>query len=224
MSKKLKAAGVVERKTLATTPVPKRGKAAKPVEPPRVYTAAQKKEARERLEICHDELGAIQGSLRNKAGQMKKLVAECASVEGVSQASIRWALSNRKRDPQEIDNETRERTRAARFFNIKIGTQLGLFDTGEGKGRSVGDQVERDENASRGGTGKAASKASIEAAKKQGASDGKLGKGFNCKHPDGSPEYLGYAGAYRSEQEALAAKLGKGGTNTSGAAASAAAH
>ena len=220
MAKKLTAAGPKERaQPIALTPAPKRGKAAKPVEPPRTYTEAQKREARERLEVMHEEMLSAQGAMRNKAGQLKKLVAECASIEGISQSAIRWGLANRKRDAAEIDNETRERTRAARFLNIKIGTQLGLFDTGEAKGRSVGDQVERDRHAAKGGTGKPASKASIEAAKKQGALDGKLGKGFNCKHADGSPEFLAYSASYSTEQAALAAKLGKGGVNTGAAAA-----
>lgn len=225
MAKKLTAAGPKEKaEPIKLTAAPKRGPKAKAIEPPRTYTAAQKDEARERCEIAADELGAIQGQLRNKAGQLKKHIAECAKVAGVSTAAIRRALAMRKRDVAEIDNETKETTRAAHFFKVKIGTQLGLFDDGAGKKRSVGDQVERDNNAKAGGEGKPSSATSIAAAKKAGGLAGKLGKGFSHNFPPGSPEALAWEASYRTEQEALAAKLGKGGANVVAASEGAAAH
>jgi hypothetical protein len=220
MAKKLKATGPVEKaEPIALTPAPKRGRAAKPVEPPRTYTAAQKQEARERLELAHDELLSLQGSLRNKAGQVAKLVAECAKIEAVSKKTLRWGLENRKRDAAEIDMETKERNRVAQFFGLKLGTQLGLFEGPEGT-TSLATQIEIDANVAKGGKGLAGSQASIDSAKHQGKIDGGRGEYKNA-FDEGSPEFLAYDAEYRAAQAKLAEgpDAGEGGESEGGEAA-----
>jgi hypothetical protein len=204
MAKKLKATGPVEKvQPIALTPAPKRGRAAKPVEPPRTYTAAQKQEARERLELAHDELLSLQGQMRNKAGQVAKLVAECAKIQTVSKKTLRWGLENRKRDAAEIDMETKERNRVAQFFGLKLGTQLGLFEGPEGT-TSLATQIEIDANAAKGGKDLAGSQTSIDSAKHQGKIDGERGDYKNA-FDEGSPEFLAYDAEYKAAQIKLAA-------------------
>ena len=204
MAKKLKATGPVEKaQPIALTPAPKRGRAAKPVEPPRTYTAAQKQEARERLELAHDEYLSLQGQLRNKGGQVSKLIAECAKIETISKKSLRWGLENRKKDAAEIDAETKERNRSAQFFGLKLGTQLGLFEGPEGT-TSLATQIEIEANAAKGGKGLAGSQVSIDSAKHQGKIDGERGAYQNA-FDEGSPEFLAYDAEYKAAQIKLAA-------------------
>lgn len=201
MATKLKATGPV------SNPAPKetkaRKKADKVVEPARVYTADEKAEAIERATIQFDEMESIKGSLRNKSGHLSKTVADIAKMTGVSKAQVMWGLRAKKRDAAEIDAETKERNLIARLMGIKIGTQLGLFEAEDGK-RSVGDQVERDAHAAKGGKGKQGTKASIDVAKYQGAQDGKSGVGYKNAYPDGSPEMLAYKGSYEAAQRTIA--------------------
>ncbi len=48
-----------------------------------------------------------------------------------------WYLGARRRDPDDIDNETRRRNRNAKFMNLPIGTQLGLLDDGDSVAASI---------------------------------------------------------------------------------------
>lgn len=51
-----------------------------------------------------------------------------AKADGCSTGAITWYLKAKKRDPQEIDIETRERNRIAKLMALPIGTQLGFLD------------------------------------------------------------------------------------------------
>jgi len=204
MAQKLKASGPVANPVGSTETKPKKKKADKVVEPARVYTADEKRETIERGRIQYDEILSLQGSMRNKSGQFSKTIADIAKMTGVSKAQVKWGFVAAKRDAAEIDAETKERNVIARLMGIKIGTQLGLFESEDGA-RSVGDQLERDAHAAKGGKGKAGTKASIDVAKFQGTKDGKDGTGYKNAYPEGSPEHLAYDGTYKDAQRKLAA-------------------
>lgn len=67
-------------------------------------------------------------------------VLKDAKKAGIEPSDIIWRITERGRDPAEIDAETRRRNRLARVTKLPIGTQLGIFDDGE----TVATKAERD--------------------------------------------------------------------------------
>lgn len=70
---------------------------------------------------------AIKGRLETLQGEYRAAL-KLAKTDGVSSRAISWYLAARKRDPENIDMETRERNRIARLMALPIGTQLGFLD------------------------------------------------------------------------------------------------
>lgn len=204
MAKKLTAKGPAESAAPGET---KKGRKAKVPEPARTYTEAQKREALEMLEAQHNDMEAAKATLTRANGRYRKQLKETAKILGKETSDLLWLLAARKREPEDIDRETRRRNELARFAGLKIGTQLGMFDAGEGETRSIGDQVERDQHAAKGGNGKPGSTEAIDLAKTQGDADGRSGKGYQNFYDDGSPEFLAYKATYEAAQAELAAKL-----------------
>jgi ribosome modulation factor len=162
----------------------------------RKYTEAEQAEARQRLCDAHDQQLSTHGLLRSQAKTVTKAIAEVATMTGTSKKSVRWGLENRKRPPSEIDAETRERTRVAKYFGMPIGTQLGIdFD-----GRSVADKVETD-----GASDEFVS--SIERASQEGHAAGAAGRDQEHTYEGGSPEELAYAAGWRAGQEEITDKF-----------------
>lgn len=204
MATKLTAAGP---KTDAD-PAPKRGRKAKPAEPARVYTDEQRREALQMLEAKHAELETAKAAMSRVNGAYRKQLKEAAKILGQETADLIWLLAAKKRDAGDIDRETRRRNELARFAGLKLGTQLGLFEVEGGEKRSIGDQVERDAHAAKGGKSKPGDGESIALAKQQGTADGGAGKTYQNFYDDGTPEALAYQGAYADAQKALAMGLG----------------
>ncbi|MCA3246945.1 MAG: hypothetical protein ING19_20735 [Azospirillum sp.] len=196
MARKLTAAGPKDQAAAPATG--KKGRKAKAVEAPQIYTEQQKREALEFLEAKHADLEAAKATLTRANGSYRKQLKEAAKVLGKETADLVWLMSAKKREPEDIDRETRRRNELARFAGLKLGTQLGLFEADGGEKRSIGDQVERDVHAARGGAGKAGDAESIARAKQQGTADGGSGKGYQNFYEDGSPEFLAYKGSFEA--------------------------
>lgn len=70
-------------------------------------------------------------------------VLKSAKKQGVDQTAITWWLQNKKREPDEIDRETRNRNRVAKLMGMPIGTQLGLFEDAPPAGTTVATAVDQ---------------------------------------------------------------------------------
>ncbi|MBN9497840.1 MAG: hypothetical protein J0H39_13875 [Alphaproteobacteria bacterium] len=205
MAKKLTAKGPTEGAAPAETT--KKGRKAKAPEPARSYTEEQKREALEMLEAQHNDMEAAKATMTRANGRYRKQLKETAKILGKETADLVWLLAARKREPEDIDRETRRRNELARFAGLKIGTQLGMFEAAPGETRSIGDQVERDAHMAKGGNGAPGSTEAIERAKSQGDADGRNGKGYQNFYDDGSPEFLAYKASYEAAQIELAGAL-----------------
>lgn len=207
MARKLTAAGPKDETVAAPA---KKGRKAKAVEAPQTYTEQQKREALEFLEGKHADLEAAKATLTRANGAYRKQLKETAKVLGKETSDLLWLLTAKKRGAEDIDRETRRRNELARFAGLKLGTQLGLFEAEGGEKRSIGDQVERDAHAAKGGAGKAGDAESIARAKQQGTADGGSGKGYQNFYDDGSPEFLAYKASFEAAASAIAEDMKPG--------------
>lgn len=122
------------------------------------------------LEKEMDALKVQVKSISAKIGVNKKDFKKA----GGEKSDYDWYLLARRREPEDIDNETRRRNRIAKFMNLPIGTQLGLLDDGD----SVASAIE-----------KSADKPKFEDdSGYQAAFDGKMAE--DNPHEDGSPAFL----------------------------------
>ncbi len=78
-------------------------------------------------------------AMDSKRGEYRAILKEAAAA-GCDKDAIVWLVKSRKREPSDIDYETRQRNRIARIMGLPIGTQLGLFDDGE----TVAAKVDKD--------------------------------------------------------------------------------
>jgi ribosome modulation factor len=78
---------------------------------------------------AHSEFEEKRGEAK-KAQASYRAVLKDAKKAGVDQDSIVWLINARKREPEDIDRETRNRNRIAKLMALPIGTQLGLLDDG----------------------------------------------------------------------------------------------
>lgn len=86
-----------------------------------------------------DAMKSASSAFANHKKRLKEL--------GLYPDDVSWYLSARKREPDDIDAETRRRNRIARLMKLPLGGQLGLFDDAGGKGvkgKSVATVVEND--------------------------------------------------------------------------------
>lgn len=87
------------------------------------------------MQTARDELSQKTGAYRAKLKDAKKA--------GVDPDTITWYIAARRREPADIDRETRDRNRMARIMGLPIGTQLGLDFTGKGEVVTVATQVDQ---------------------------------------------------------------------------------
>lgn len=182
-------------------PAPRRG--GRPRKPKvrdtmRSFTDQEKLEAKNRAITAHSEYLSKQGEMRNQAKAVTAAIKEVASMTGMSKKSVRWALENRRREPSEIDAETRERTRMAQFFGMPIGSQLGL----DLDGKSIADKLETAEQPADG-------MSSTERAHAQGYAVGKAAGDPQHDYEEGSPEELAYTAGWRQGQDENAGRIGQ---------------
>lgn len=76
---------------------------------------------------AHGELETAREEMRSKQSAYRAVLKD-AKKAGVETDSITWWIHARKREPGDIDRETRARNRVAKLMNLPIGTQLGLFE------------------------------------------------------------------------------------------------
>ncbi len=164
------------KKTAAKGRAPAKGKGPTVATQAQVASPQQIQEAVDRVIEKHDELVAADKTRFTRNQTLGKEITACAKVTGFEKDDIKWALTQRLRKPEEIDAETRRRTRIAGYFNMKIGGQLGLLEDGT----SV---AARAEKAERGDT----SPQALTAAEAQGHQAAMDGANFNsCEFPAGS--------------------------------------
>jgi len=109
-----------------------------------------------------------------KAQALYRATLKDAKKAGVDQDSIIWLIASRKREPGDIDRETRNRNRIAKLMQLPIGTQLGLLDDGTTVATAVDDakQAEQADNSYF-----------------DGYEAGKLGKPHSsCEHAEGTQQ------------------------------------
>lgn len=129
------------------------------------------------LEKEMDALKVQVKSISAKIGVNKKDFKKA----GGEKSDYDWYLEARRREPEDIDNETRRRNRIAKFMNLPIGTQLGLLDDGD----SVASAIE-----------KSADKPKFEDdSGYRAAFDGK--SDFDNPFEDGSPAFLKWSADFQ---------------------------
>lgn len=139
MARKLKA-GAMPPVPTETDPAPAPAAAAPAEEPKRrgrprkapPPTNVTDETIREHCEKCATAFGEMQTArdeVSIRTGAYRSRLKE-AGKAGVPKEAITWWLAARRREPGDIDRETRDRNRIARIMALPIGTQLGLFDDG----------------------------------------------------------------------------------------------
>jgi hypothetical protein len=88
---------------------------------------------RKHVVACGEKKTALESAQGEYRASLK-----AAKSDGVSQSAIAWYLRARKLNVEDIDRETRERTRIAKIMLLPIGTQLGFFDDGQGVADGIG--------------------------------------------------------------------------------------
>lgn len=143
---------------------------------PAVASAQQIQEAIDNVIAKHEaDKKAATHRTGTKLG-LSKEIAACAKVTGFEKDDIKWGLEQRERPVEEIDAETRRRTRIAGYFKMKIGGQLGLLEDGT----SVADMSERDKL-------KDSDPQILAACEAQGQQAGIDGANYaSCAYPEGS--------------------------------------
>lgn len=143
---------------------------------------------------------------------------KAAKRDGIHSDALVQVLALRKEEPDDVTLRFRSINSYARWANLPIGAQLGLFDDGE----TVGKKVDDDKLGAAGVNGNGAdgkpgddfdkptmsTEARIARAKTQGFDDGSEGKTANNAWPEGSPEALAYTAEYMRAQEVIASKMG----------------
>lgn len=181
-------------------PAPRRGRPRKPKvkDSLRSFTDQEKVEAKNRAITAYADYLSKQGEMRNAAKGVTAAIKEVASMTGATKKSVRWALENRRREPSEIDAETRERTRIAQFFGMPIGSQLGL----DLDGKSVAEKLETGEQP-------IDAMSSTERAHAMGYAVGKAAGDPQHDFDEGSPEELAYTAGWRQGQDENAGRIGQ---------------
>lgn len=121
-------------------PQKKRGRKPKEQPPKQDFTPEQQDEARERAWGALKAWRSKQASARTEKQKLDKEIETLRSITGFTKKSLLAALFAKEQDPEALEAEIRENNRAFRFMQVKIGTQLGLFDDGE----TVADKVDAD--------------------------------------------------------------------------------
>ena len=88
---------------------------------------------------AHGEFETARDEMKQKQGAYRAVLKD-ARKAGVETDSITWWIAARKREPGDIDRETRSRNRVAKLMNLPIGTQLGLFDDGKTVATTIEDE------------------------------------------------------------------------------------
>lgn len=135
---------------------------------------------------------SLKADVDSAMGAFRAQVKKCKEI-GLDPADVSWYLSTKKREPEDVDAETRRRNRIAQVMRLPLGTQLGLFNDGKGKPQTVATRIENDEGVKE-RTVAATRRTSMEAldkAQEQGkiAGDMDLTRGGN-PHEEGSPEFI----------------------------------
>lgn len=88
------------------------------------------------VNACSQKKNALESAQGEYRAALKS-----AKAEGVSTSAIVWFLGARKRDVEDIDRETVERTRIAKVMGLPIGTQLGIFSHGVSAATAVENEL-----------------------------------------------------------------------------------
>lgn len=149
--------------------------------------------------VAFGEFETARDEMKQKQGVYRSVLKD-AKQAGVDQGAIAWWLGARKREPDEIDRETRARNRVAQLMNLPIGTQLGLFEDG----RTVATTIEDAQVV--GDNGRAA-----DADYFDGLEAGRAGKPLSvCKHPEETPGHDEFLRGWKEAQAARVHEMGKG--------------
>ncbi len=105
-----------------------------------VASAEMMREAMDRLIEADKAAKAAKKPSNSKTSGYRSIFKEAVKTTGFSNDAVSWFIENRERSPEDIDAETRDRNRVAKFMNMPIGGQLGLLEDGS----SVADMTERD--------------------------------------------------------------------------------
>lgn len=112
---------------------------------------------------AYRELEKRQAEAKSANGTYRSILKD-AKNNGVDQDSIAWYIRQLKREPDDIDRETRNRNRIARVMGLPIGTQLGLF----GDGTTVATVVDETKIADQQPAGESAAERALSIAKDLG--------------------------------------------------------
>lgn len=91
--------------------------------------AEKQRECMEHLVANDKELQAEQAKVKGVMSRRRALFKDLKRY-GIDREDAQWYLAARRRDPEDIDRETRSRNRIAKLMGLPIGTQLGLFEDG----------------------------------------------------------------------------------------------
>lgn len=145
---------------------------------------ARRKELLEHLIANDNELAQNQAKVKGTMASRKALLEDLKKFD-IDKKDALWYLAARKRDPEEIDRETKSRNRIARLMQLPIGAQLGLFEDGD----SVAKVIDSGDPEQMG----------YDAAMNHKSPD-------DCPFEDGSPEFLKWQAGHGKGLEAAAKK------------------
>lgn len=207
----------------------------KPRKPPKAAKPKKTKPTRVAPQVLADAVGgnltdatikekltgavALKKDLDSANSAYRNHIKACKAV-GLFPADVAWYLNAKTREPEDIDIETKRRNRIARVMRLPIGVQLGFWDTGRDKGKSVASLVENDKitetkaETTATETRKRSTNESLEKSMTAGETAGR--EGFDRKgnpHPEGSPEYLKWDyGWMAGDAERRSIEFNKAGT------------
>lgn len=188
----------------ADTPEPKkRGRPRQQALPTNV-TDETVREFCDKAALAHGEFETAVGEMKQKQGVYRAVLKD-AKKAGVDNDAIAWWLQARKREPGDIDRETRARNRVAQLMNLPIGTQLGLFEDG----RTVATTIEDEQRDAAADDSKARDDAYFD-----GLEAGKAGKPLSAGgYAEGTKAYDEFERGWGEAQAARAMEMGKGGAH-----------
>lgn len=138
---------------------------------------------------------SLKADIEKATGAYRAHIKACKAI-GIWPEDVSWFLSTKKREPEDIDAETKRRNRIAQLMKLRIGTQLGLFESGSKK-QTVATAIENDEGVAERGvaaateTKKRSTQESMEKAMDAGSIAGKEGHERDGNpFTDGSPEFI----------------------------------
>jgi ribosome modulation factor len=166
--------------------------------------------AKEDLRTEKIEVDAAMVKHRAANGFYRKILKD-AKKAGHDPDLIVWYLENKDRKPDEIDKETRARTRIARLMEMPIGTQLGMFEDGT----TVATAIESGTNPDAG----LIDKDDLDSCEELGFRAGKAGKPGEAPYPEGDPREIRWSEGWKKGTADNVAGLNGGAPAAEGATA-----